>query len=184
MAPTILSDHTVRVAHRLMKQFQNRVKEHPVATCMAALQNVYLHEPHILNGTEKPPTPHQADRHRRVDSVTHWCVPNILDLFVGAVWEVKRPHATPAEIEICESQVYDPCERCLTRTNEGRCYGFSGFGSFWRVFLYVKPGGVFTCLTGEGPATRKFYVDISDTSDTSEAWLIDSCLRDLREHMG
>lgn len=47
-----------------------------------------------------------------------------------------------------------------------------------------KPGKRWTCLTGEGPATRDYYVDISDAADDSEAIMFDSCLRDLREHMG
>jgi hypothetical protein len=184
MPPSILSDDGARITHRLMEQEQNRDKEFPVATNMVALQKIYLHEPSILNCAEKPPTTQPADRLRRVDCITHWFVPGHMDLFVGAVWEVKRPDAAPREIEICEGQVYNACERCLQQYTSGKCYGFSGFGSFWRVFLYEKPGNTFRCLTGEGPATRLYYVDISDTSDTSEAWLFDSCMRDLREHMG
>jgi hypothetical protein len=183
MVPQMLSNTMVHITHRLMELDQNRDKEHTVATHMAALQKVYLHEPNILNATEKPSSFNPADRLRRVDSITHWVPPGSWDLKVGAVWEVKRPNATPAEIEICEGQVFDACERSLAYINNGQCYGFSGFGSFWRVFLYKKPGKTYTCLTGEGPPLRDYYVDISDPSDASEAWLIDSCLRDLREHM-
>jgi hypothetical protein len=169
-----------------MEQEGNREKEHPVATFMASIQNVYLHEPSIVNVVEKPPSTHPSDRNRRVDSVTQWCLPEPAspDFYVGAVWEVKRPDATPAEIEVCENQVLDACERALRGYQTGRCYGFSGLGSLWRVFLYEKPGANFTCLTGDGEPLSEFYVDISDTTDTSEAWIFDSCLRDLREHMG
>ncbi|KAI2475128.1 hypothetical protein Ptr902_13475, partial [Pyrenophora tritici-repentis] len=99
---------------------------------------------------------------------------------VGAVYECKKPGVTPAEIETCEGQVYDACERNLCDRPTGKCYGFSGFGSFWRVFVLQKPGQRYTCLTGEGPSNRKYYVDVS----AAEGMLIDSCFRDLREHMG
>lgn len=173
----ILSDRAVRVAHYQMGLHED--KEYPVLTFLAAMQKVYLHDSNIINAEEKPPTDSPVDRYRRVDSITYYCKPESLDLHVGAVYECKKPDATPAEIEICEAQVFDACQRTLRDRTEGKCFGFSGFGSFWRVFVYEKPGPKWTCLTGEGPCTRKYYVDVSDT----EYMLIDSCFRDLREEM-
>jgi hypothetical protein len=83
----------------------------------------------------RSPTASAADRNRRVDSITHWCQNGSWDFHVGAVYERKKPDATPKEIEICEGQVYDACERNVRDRQTGRCYGFSGFGSFWRVFV-------------------------------------------------
>ncbi|KAI1562015.1 hypothetical protein PtrEW4_010229 [Pyrenophora tritici-repentis] len=175
---SLLSDLAVRVAHYHMGRHED--KEYPVVTFLGAMQKVYLHDPNIINAGEKPPTSSSADRLRRVDSITHWCQSGSWDFHVGAVYECKKPGATPAEIETCEGQVYDACERNLRDRPTGKCYGFSGFGSFWRVFVLQKPGQRYTCLTGEGPSNRKYYVDVS----AAEGMLIDSCFRDLREHMG
>jgi hypothetical protein len=180
--PSLLSDCALRTAHMQMEG--NQTLEHPVATLLAALQRVYLHEPTIINAAEKPPADDPVYRRRRVDSVTHWCVPGSNALPISAVWEVKKPNATPREIEICEGQVFDACQSNLRNYASGTCYGFSGIGSFWRVFVFEKPGSHYKCLTGEGPSTLASYVDISDATDESEAILFDSCLRDLREFMG
>jgi hypothetical protein len=177
--PSLLSDPAVRIAHFSMEA--NKDKEYPVATFMAAIQNVYLHDPLIINATEKPPSTHREDRFRRVDGITHWCTLGSWNLQVGAVWECKRPDATPADIEICESQVFDACERNLRGQSTGTCYGFSMIGSLWRVFKYKKPSNRFECITGEGAVTRDLYMDVSDES---EAMLIDACLRELRNDMG
>ena len=63
----------------------------------------------------------------------------------------------------------------------GRCYGCSMFGSFWRVYLYKKLGERYACITGEGESTRNYYYEFTDSN---EAMMIDSCSRDMREHMG
>jgi hypothetical protein len=175
----LLGDRVVRVTHRLMEQ--DKTAEHHVATMVAALHNVYFHEPSIVLAPEKPPTNHASDRQRKVDAITHWWPGNTWNLLVGAVWEFKKPNATPSEIETCEGQVLDACERYLRGTTRGECYGFSVIGSFWRVFIYEKPGSRFISLTGEGPADNRYYFDISDHA---EGQMIDSCLRDLWVHMG
>lgn len=66
--PNLLSDPVVQVAFYIMQA--NQDKEHPVATFLACLQRVYLHEVSIVHATEKPPTNSAADRNRRVDSIT------------------------------------------------------------------------------------------------------------------
>jgi hypothetical protein len=176
--PALLSDPLVRVSHKLMED--DKDAEHFVATTVAALHAVYFPEATILYATEKPPTSNASDRRRRVDGVTHHWRAGSWDLPVVAVWEFKKPNATPSEIEICEGQVFDACERYLRDTAEGACFGFSVIGSFWRVFKYQQPGARFACITGEGPPNIQFYFDISDSA---EGQMIDSCLRDLREHM-
>jgi hypothetical protein len=176
--PSLPSDLAVHVANYHMGNHGD--KEYPVVTFLVAMQKVYLHDPNIINAGKKPPTASAADQHRRVDSIPHWCQNGSSDFNVRAVYECKRPDATPKEIEICEAQVYDACERNVRDRQTGRCYGFSGFGSFWRVFILEKPSQRFTRITGEGDSTRKHYVDVSD----SEGMLIDSCFQDLREHMG
>jgi hypothetical protein len=176
---SLLVDSTARVAHYWMQQ--NPDAEHHVATQVAAIHNVYFPEKEILHACEKPPTNHQRDRRRRVDAITHWHKQGTWEFKVGAVWEFKKPNATPSEIETCEGQVFDACERYLADEQFGACFGYSVIGSFWRVFKYEKPGSTFACITGEGASNLKFYFDISHEA---ECKVIDQCLRDLREHMG
>jgi hypothetical protein len=177
--PSLLSDHPVRVAHYNMGLHGD--KEYPVTVFASTLDKVYFWEPTIVSATEKPPTDHPHDRRRRVDKVIQWCVTTTWNFWVGAVFEFKRPDATPAEIKQAEAQVYDACERYLRNQPTGKCYGFSVFGSFWRVYLYEKPGARYTYITGEGPSTQEYYYNVTDSN---EAMLIDSCFRDVREHMG
>jgi hypothetical protein len=162
--------------------------EHTAVGLMVSVQNIFLWEPEIQNCPEKPPTNNQEDSRRRVDMITYYLKQPQHDWkwHVGAVWEVKKKHAGPADVTTCETQLLDACNRLFAATT-GSCFAFAVIGNKWRAYKYTMPTvgglGTFTCLIRNPDHTGNLdaYMDIGDTD---EGPVINSIVRDLREDMG
>jgi hypothetical protein len=179
---TLICSDVIRIAHYATNKPNSQ--EHHTVTLSRAVMDCYWLDPSVVNAAEIPPTASADDSRRRVDNVTLYVPygPVTWRFKVAIVWECKRPDATPAEIETCEGQALNACQR-LFASHVGVCYGICVIGCFYRVFTYEMTGSYWTSLTGDpdGAANLKNYADISNLN---EAPLIDSLFRDIRQRMG
>jgi hypothetical protein len=176
----IICTQLSRLAHQQSRFLKD--EEHAAVTMTRTVQDMFFPDPTVVTSAEKPPTKNKEDRRRRVDAITMYIQPDNPWAFkVGALWECKKESATDADIEKCEVQLFEACQRLVTAPEE-RCYAISAIGSFWRIFLYGDQGKIWDSLTGErdGEPHISHYMDLSDEFQSS---LINAILRDIRELM-